>query len=254
MAWQGRLLGIFNSVVLISTIGAFWLYKDGFLRKPKIWIEHAYNALNFGLPLIPHAVGGMLIVVTDRVLINKILGIESVGIYTVAIQAGMVIGLVVESFNKAYAPWLYKRLESNSEIANRKIVRFTYAYFIIIIFFGVIYGLAAPKILSLLVGDEFLAAGELIIYTSLGFALSGCYYMVTNYIFFSNKNGYLAILSFFAATLNIPITYFLLITQGIVGAAMAYFFISLLIFLCTWLIASRTHKMPWFSWLQSERN
>lgn len=253
MAWHGRLLGIVLSTVFISLVGTYWLFKEGKIRKPKIWRYHVQDALRFGLPLIPHTIGGMLILLIDRMLINKILGLDAVGIYMVAIQVGMIIGLIAESFNKAYAPWLYKQLEIRPNILNKKkIVKGTYLYFLIIILLSVTCGMAAPIILPILVGDKFTDASKLIIYTSLGFAFGGCYYMVVNYIFYSKKNEYLAILTFMVGLLNLPITYYMLTSMGVIGAAIAYMIINVIIFFGAWILASKVYRMPWVFWIRSK--
>jgi O-antigen/teichoic acid export membrane protein len=246
MAWQGRLLGIVTSIISVAIIGIFWLYKDGYLRKPSVWRDHINDAIKFGLPLIPHTIGTMLIIIVDRLIINRLIGSEAVGIYMVALQIGVVISLLTESFNKAYAPWLFENLNKKSQIINIKIIKGTYLYFVIILMVGCLYGLLIPKLMPYLIGPEFINSGNLVIYIATGFSFGGCYYMVTNYIFYENKNASLAVITLFAGLLNIPITYLMTQSFGIAGAAFAFMFINALVFLGAWFAASRAHSMPWF--------
>jgi O-antigen/teichoic acid export membrane protein len=246
MAWQGRLLGMAYSIGIFALVGVYWLYKDGYLRRPSAWHDHADDAIKFGFPLIPHAIGSMLIFLTDRLIINKKLGSDAVGIYMVALQLGMAISLITDSFNKAYAPWLYEGLNKKSKILNIKIIKGTYLYFFLILAAGSSYGLVAPYLMPYFIGEEFLNSSDLIIYISIGFSFGGCYYMVANYIFFANKNAILAFVTISAGILNIPITYFMVKNFGIVGAAFAFMVVNCLVFLGTWFAASRAYKMPWF--------
>lgn len=246
MAWQGRLLGMASSIILISIVCFFWLYKDGYLRRPSVWREHIEDAIKFGLPLIPHTMGSMLIFLSGRFIINQQLGSNALGIFMVALQISLAISLITESFNKAYAPWLYECLNKKSKILNIKIIKGTYLYFFLILAVGYSYGLVAPYLMPWFIGEEFLNSSDLIIYIAIGFSFGGCYYMVTNYIFFANKNSILALVTFSAGILNIPITYFMVINFDVVGAAFAFMVVNGLVFFGTWFAASRVYKMPWF--------
>lgn len=101
----------------------------------------------------------------------------------VALQIGQALGLLTDSFNKAYAPWLMKNLSKPTDALRVTIVRGTYLYFFLVFGAAIVFSLLAPLFLGFLVGESFRAAGELVIYIVLGFAFGGCYFMVTNYIF-----------------------------------------------------------------------
>ncbi|WML88584.1 lipopolysaccharide biosynthesis protein [Thiothrix subterranea] len=245
MAWQGRLIGYSTSLLLMGVIALVWLYNDQFLRRTDTWKIHAKDALRFGIPLIPHTIGGMLMVLVDRIIINNLLGTDSVGVYMVALQMGMVIGLLTESFNKAYAPWLFKNLASEDKANKPSIVKGTYFYFFAILAVATLYGLLIPFVMPFIVGEEFLLSGEFIIYLAIGFAFGGCYYMVTNYIFFAKRTEYLALVTFGSGVLNIPITYILVQEMQLKGAAVAFLITNIITFLGTWILSNSVYKMPW---------
>jgi O-antigen/teichoic acid export membrane protein len=246
MAWQGRVLGQSLTALLIGIIALVWLYKDQLLRRTNTWKIHSKDALRFGVPLIPHVIGGFLMIVVDRIIISNLLGKESVGIYMVAFQLGQVIGLLIESFNKAYAPWLFKTL-SSEQINKPSIVKGSYAYFVIIILISILYGLLLPFFIGFIIGEEFIVSVQLVIYIALGFAFSGCYYMVTNYIFFAKKTEYLAFVTALCGLINIPITYYLTLYMQLEGAAIAFLITHILFFLLTWFLSQWVYNMPWFN-------
>jgi O-antigen/teichoic acid export membrane protein len=244
MAWQGRVLGQSLTALLIGIIALVWLYKDQLLQRTNTWKTHSKDALRFGAPLIPHVIGGFLMVVVDRIIISNLLGKESVGIYMVAFQFGQVIGLLTESFNKAYAPWLFKTL-SSEQINKPSIVKWTYAYFVAIILISIPYALFLPFIIGFIVGEEFIVSAQLVIYLALGSAFIGCYYMITNYIFFAKKTEYLAFVTLVCGLINIPITYYLTLHMQLEGAAAAFLITHILFFLLAWLLSQRVYNMPW---------
>lgn len=251
MAWQGRVLGQTVAVMLFGAIALLWLSKDGLMRFSNDWRAHFRDALKFGIPLIPHVIGGLLIVAADRFIIVRLLDVAHAGIYMVALQIGQALGLLTDSFNKAYAPWLMKNLSKPTDALRVTIVRGTYLYFFLVFGAAIVFGILAPLFLGFLVGESFRAAGELVIYIVLGFAFGGCYFMVTNYIFFESKTKYLAYVTFVAGLVNIPLMFILVEHSGITGAAQAFMLTNAFRFLGTWWLAQKLHPMPWLKALQS---
>lgn len=245
MAWEGRALGQSVAVILFGVIALWWLLKDSLVQFPAGWRKHTRDALTFGVPLIPHAIGGLLIVAADRFIIVRLLDVAHAGVYMVALQVGQALGLITESFNKAYAPWLMKNLTKPTDALRISIVRGTYLYFFLVITIAAAFGLLAPMFLNFLVGESFQAAGNVVIYIALGFAFGGCYYMVTNYIFFESKTKVLALVTFVSGLINIPLMFVLVEHNGIVGAGQAFMLIQALSFVGTWWLAHKVHPMPW---------
>jgi len=245
MAWEGRVLGQSVAVTFFGVVALWWLLRDGLLLFRGNWRVHYRDALKFGVPLIPHVIGGLLIVAADRFIIVKLLDLTQAGIYTVALQVGQVISLVTSSFNAAYSPWFMGKLSKPSEVIRRNIVRGTYLYYVLVITCAVIFGVTAPMFLHLFVGESYRAAGELVIYIALGFAFGGCYYMVVGYVFFESKTGVLAFITFVSGLVNIPLMFILVEHNGVAGAGQAFVLTQAFSFLATWWVAHKVHPMPW---------
>ncbi|CAG1022081.1 hypothetical protein MTYM_01473 [Methylococcales bacterium] len=245
MAWHGRILGQALTIGCFGFIALLWLFKDNNIKRSKKWNIYGIDALRFGIPLIPHTIGSLLAVASDRTIITNVLGVQQTGIYMVGLQISMAIGLISESFNKAYAPWLMEKLSNPTSDLKALIVKGTYLYFILIISLATIFGLVAPCILKFLVGDDYISASGIIIYCSLGFAFGGCYYIVVNYIFYESKTAFLAKITFITGISNIPLTYILIKLTGIQGAAMSFMITHLLTFIITWVYSHKIYPMPW---------
>lgn len=246
MAWQGSALGQALAIILFGVLAGLWLAKDRFLKFPRLWKVHARDALKFGVPLIPHAIGGLLIVAVDRLVITHLIDVAQAGIYMVALQIGQVLGLFTDSFNRAYAPWLMKALSQPTEARRVNIVRGTYAYFVALLLGALALGLLAPQLLAVLVGDSFQLAGELVIYIAVGFAFGGCYYVVANYVFIQSKTAILPLVTLASGVFHIPLTFLLVGRYGITGAGQAFMVTQALSFIGTWWLANKVYPMPWF--------
>lgn len=243
-SWQGRVLGQVSAVILFSLITITFLIRNR-------WVKFSINkdylriALLFGLPLIPHAMSGSIISMTDRLFITNMVGLDSTGVYTVGDQIGSLINILASSFNIAYVPWLYERLKKNEFNTKVKIVQFTYLYFILIMVASVFLGIIAPYILNTYLGKEFNDSSVYVLWIAIGYAFNGMYLMVVNYIFYAEKTKLLAMVTFITALLNIVLNYFFIKIYGAIGAAQATTITFFVKFLIVWILSNRVLKMPW---------
>jgi O-antigen/teichoic acid export membrane protein len=244
LAWRGRTWGICVSSLAVCALALASLYRDG-------WIPHRpvrdqiRDALRFGMPLIPHVMGALLIATMDRVMITNFLGVAHTGIYAVALQMGMVVSVITSASNKAFAPWLFRQLREQTTEIRIRIVRITYAYFAALIVLAMVVGFGAPPLMSVLVGESFHAASGIIIYIALGCAFSGMYLMVTNYVFWVGATGRLSVVSSLAGIVNLLISYWAISMYGLEGASYGFLVSQIVLFLGTWYLAQNVFPMPW---------
>lgn len=253
LLWEGRLLGQVIAIAAFGAIAFILITRSGYLVKPQNTKSDIKNALLFGLPLIPHTIGGFIMVSTDRIMLSSMLDVAVVGIYMVGLQLGQAMGLLADSFNKVYAPWIMKNL-SNPKTDKAKLVKNSYIMMIAMLIVGLLWGLVAMFALPYIAGEKFMAAKPVIVYMCLGHAFTALYFIVTNYIFYTEKTKLLALITIFSAILNIPITYFLIGKYGLEGAAIAFLTIQIIFFVATWLLSNKVYPMPWLSFLKVKHN
>lgn len=251
LGWQGRIGGATVAGLLSALVAFIVLVRGNWLR---FQVDRGYieNALRFGVPLIPHAIGGMLIAVVDRFMISNILDVASTGIYMVALQIGLVLNLMNDSLNRAYSPVLIEALQVGDPKRDVKIVRATYAYFLALLVLGVLLGLLAPAILGVLAGPKFQAAAPIVIFITIGQAISGMYYMVATYVFYAGRTAILAVITLTSGILNVGVSYWLLNSMGLEGAGLAFLTAQAALFLGTWWLSNRARPMPWLSALRPQ--
>ena len=93
--WQGRILGVIITSVIFGLLSIFVIYKREYI-KFSFNKKYIKDVLFFGIPLIPHALGGWIITGVDIIFINSMVGVAATGIYTVGYQVGMIIGMQIE--------------------------------------------------------------------------------------------------------------------------------------------------------------
>jgi len=245
--WQGRLLGVIITSVIFGLSSIFIIYKRRYI-KFSFNKKYIKDALFFGIPLIPHTLGGWIMTSIDRIFINFMVGVDATGIYTVGWQVGMIIGLLAISFNLAWSPFLFEKLKENNYSTKVKIVKFTYLYNVCIIFAALALSFIAPYFLKFFVSKDFYFAYKYVMWIALGYAFQGMYFMVVNYIFYIKKTYILAWVTFFTAGINIVLNYFLIKAYGAIGAAQATTITLFVRYILTFILSSKVYKMPWNIW------
>jgi len=244
MHYAGRLIAATGTSLVFAVIALISLRRSGFVRFT-FDRESARDALRFGIPLVPHALGALVITLADRFFITKYVGVAETGVYMVGAQLSMVVSVLADAANKAFSPWLYAKLETSTDEDKHHIVRLTYFYFIAISALALALAATAPWFIRFVVGPRFYGATPFILWLSLGAAFRGMYFMVTDFVFYAKRADLLAVVTFSTGIMNVLLNYALIRTRGAIGAAEATCAAYLVSFLGTWYISARVYPMPW---------
>lgn len=243
--WEGRVISWVATYSVFTIIGVLVLIKKELL-KFKISKKYSMSALQFGIPLIPHLIGSVVIDSLDRLFITKMVGVEQLGIYNVGYQVGMVISLIQHSFTLAYTPILFKNLKSGGQKNKIFIVRISYLFvFGLVVFLGLLW-LVSPIFFEYLIDSRFSDGIKFVFWVGLGYLFLGMYKMVTGYIFYLKRTTILGYLSVFNVALNIVLNYYLILKFGALGAAYATVLSYLALFIIVAIISYKLYPMPWF--------
>lgn len=244
MGYAGRLWGQTIAVTLFALVALLSLAGNGWVTfRPSL--QYMKEALRFGVPLVPHVIGGFLLAAADRFIINQQLGLDSTGIYLVAVQLGMGMALLANAVNNAFVPWLYEQLKADDFAAKQRIVKGTWAYFFVALAIASAVALLSHWLVLLIAGPAYAGASTALAWIALGQAFSGMYLMVTNYIFYKRQTKVLAWVTFVAGGIGITLTWVLTPVLGIAGAGFAFAIAMCLRFMMTWTLAQRVCPMPW---------
>jgi O-antigen/teichoic acid export membrane protein len=245
--WQGRVLSIVISSAALAALAFYILLKKVDIRAG-VNRAHAREMLHFGVPLIPAALSGWVLNMSDRLFLSAMVGLEATGLYTAGYALGNVIGILQNSFGLAWLPVVYKKLKSKEPGIKRSLVKFTYLHHVVIIALALTLSFSAPYILSVLVGKEFQGASEFVLLISLGYAFNGMFRMVVCYIGFARRTYLIAVASGTACVVNLVLNYVLIKRNGAIGAAQSTFISFVVLYLVAFYLSSRVYKMPWRLW------
>lgn len=247
MAWEGRVWGQVVATAAFGLLALFALFRNQELNFHRGERTYYRDALNFGVPLIPHVIGGLAMVVADRFIVGSFLDLESVGIYTLALQFGMAMGLIADAFSKVYSPWLYRKLKESTPAARLEVVGVTYLSWL----FFILLALAAHVFCSLfflrIVGESFYKAQEILFWFFLGQTFKGMYLTVTGLFFFSSRTGRLSFITLSTGGVSILASLWFVERFGLEGAAIAYALSEFILFFFVWVFSRLIYPMPWLS-------
>ena len=245
MNWQGRFFGIIIANIIFSGIGLIWLYKRN-LTTTHVQFSLFKDAFKFGFFIIPHEIGGLMIQMANRIIINKTVGVTTLGMYAVAVQVGSILSFFGTAFNQAWIPYLFGKLKSNNKKEEANIVKLTYLFMLGFLVLALTMIVGAKIIFRLFIDKKFAAAEPLVFWVALSFAFMGMYFSVVNYIIYQKKTHILAYITLTNGFLSILLTFYGLRQFGILGAVKAQALGSLIFFLSTWVFSAKVYPMPWF--------
>lgn len=244
MNWEGRVIGIVGALLLFGILAFFNLQRSGFIdwRLDRPYVQ---AALRFGVPLVPHSIGGMMMAMSDRFVVTALAGLGATGAYAVGAQVGMVVGLLADSFNKAYGPHLLRELqgrEGKVDVALARQCLFVFAGFLGLALFFVVL---VPLVYMFFVGEKYQASLLAAQWVGFGNAFLGMYYVVSGFVFYSEKTWLLSRLTLICGLVNVLLTYLLVGLLSAVGAAVAYCIVQILFFCGALHLSQKVCPIPW---------
>lgn len=240
----GRNLGAFLSAAMMATLGVFLLRRSRDLN----WSftgHHARQLLRFGLPLVPHALAGAVIVGADRYVVSAQLGTDALGIYGAAAQLGMVLNVLSDAAVKAASPWLYAQLSTAGTRGMLRVVAATYASVPIALSAAIAVWLIFVAVGPWLLGQRYQAAIGLSLWFLLGGALTAIYLNIAGLFFFTARTEWLAAATAVSALVAVIAAPALTRSYGLEGAAASYCLVQGVQTALSWLLSLRVRPMPW---------
>jgi len=230
--YLGRLGGIYFALFLFSILGIIILFKRGYIdftiSKQKI-----NEILKFGIPLIPHVIGGTTIIMSGRYFISLFKGNESVGLYAAAYQMAAIVLLFSRSVNQAWSPMLFNLLKYRDF---KSAFRITIMLGLLFILIGLIVYLSSGFLFNILLDKSYHESREYFPFLLLGILFQSIYFLFTNFYFYLKKTVLLAIITFSGAMINLILNYFFIKSFGVTGIAYSSAITWFLFLLCIFLV------------------
>lgn len=125
------LLGTYQAQLYIYILYGI-VYSLVMMKYSKLTLKISYlkEGLRFSLPLLPGAICYFFLTVSDRVILERNVGIDELGIYNVAASLSMALNIVVQSGYKAFEPEMFKKYGTIDYFSFVKKIQSLYFYVI----------------------------------------------------------------------------------------------------------------------------
>lgn len=195
---------ILSCVIINFSFGsALFIYNK---RKSEIWFnkEYAKYAILFNVPLLIHYFSQYILEQFDKIMIQKMVGVSSLAIYSVAYSIGLLLRILTQNINNALIPWQYAQLEKKNF---KELDDVLFKIYILVAVGAVGLSLFAPEIMMILGGEEYYEGIYVIPPVAMGLLFSFMYTTFANTEFYYNLNKFSMYVSVVAAILNIALNF-----------------------------------------------
>lgn len=218
-SWQLNVYAFTLGTLIVSVSVVFFLRKENFFSctfDKKVLME----IYGLSLPLLPLALANVINGLADRVIIESIMGTESVGVYSVGYSFGMIVFIFVNAYTRYWGPKFYKfiRIKDKLNDLNKEIWGF------LPVFLGlsfVLYLIVDNWLFDLMVPSSYLEAKNVILVIMIACVMQGFYALSVPFFVYRDERKTLALTGGLSALVNIVLNYLFVPTYGIIGAAWA---------------------------------
>lgn len=211
-------------------------------------VNYVKPLVRIGFPSIFGLLAFMLIDYADRQMIERILGLSSLGIYSIGYGFGMLITIPVGAFSSAWPPF-YMSFISKQEEAKQVFAKVLTYYSLT---FGAVttlfFAFAKPVVLAL-TAQKFHEAWVVVGLVAAAYVLKGCYLIFLPGLSFAEKLGKQSAIEWVAAFVNLGANVLLIPVYGIMGAALATLLSYLILPVLAWYLSNKYLEVQ-YEWVR----
>jgi O-antigen/teichoic acid export membrane protein len=220
-------LGVVRSQVVAAAVLAvimFVAYARRASSRNLRW-SHVSKALLFGLPLLPHILGTILMQTVDRIMLERYATQAEVGLYSIAMTLGMVLAMVAGAVNQAWAPHFFRTSsEEPPDVARRKAETFASVFIGIFTVLSLIGALLGHELMYIL-GTKYLPVAPYLVPFLIGNLIGIYYYLPSNQLMLASKTTWFLVATGTATLLSVGLNLWLL-PRGGGGMVAAWIFVA----------------------------
>lgn len=228
--WKGRILALFLSLLVIGIFGYRYLVSEDLL-KGKLQFVFYKNLLKEGSPLILMSVSIMVMNLSDRFYLEKMVGLKETGLYSVAYSIASIELLVIGASMNVFRPMIYDYLENIKE-NKKRLLNLSLVFILLTLGIFIIIAFSNEFIFKYFLEVSYESASIFVIPLTLSSLFWGIFSFYISYYLYYKKNRIIGLFSVIGIVINLVLNYYYILYYGAVGAAYAtlitYFSIAVL--------------------------
>jgi O-antigen/teichoic acid export membrane protein len=218
MGAYGYLLGTLIGSALLAIPYALLAARMATLRLR--W-DVTRAALVYSLPLVPHALAGWVLELSDRALLQRFVPLGELGLYSLGYQLASLLTMAATAINFAWTPYMYGVVRDRPDTAAAELGRMTTYYVAVLCALALGVALLGGDILRILTEPPYHSAYRVVPLVALGLLFSGLYLVPANLLFLRSKTGLIPFVTIAAGIVNVALLLSLAPRLGIMAGAWA---------------------------------
>ncbi len=201
------------------------------------------TSLRFSLPLLPFILGTWALNVSDRIVLDRLVSREALGLYTLGYQFGILLNLIAMALNNAWQPFFYQNAADRKNDA--MIGSFITYQVALMVALALAVALLAPEVIRIIATPAYSAAAAIVPWIAAGYVARYLYFFPVNSLLFRKRPGWVAVLTILAAALNIALNLALVPIFGIMAAAVNTLVAFVVLFIMAYVVGQRVYPVQY---------
>lgn len=237
--YAGRILGTAVPYVIAGIGVIVYIFRRGKLFYSKVYWKFS---LPLCLPLIFHSVSSIICSSGDRIMIQKMLSISAVGIYTLAYNFANIMDSIWVALNNSWTPFMVEYIKAKQfDILKEKSANYTRIYTCLCIGFV----LLTPEVFRMFAAESYWRGAVIIPIVVISQFAIFVYAFASNYEFCFMRTDFVAIGSVIAGVSNIVLNFVFIPFWGYLGAAITTMISNVILLACHVNFAKKLTQKNW---------
>jgi len=242
-------MGMLKGQMIASAITApvFVAINIRIMRFTFLWSDLS-RTLRFSLPMLPTLMCAWVLNMFDRILLERLLSLEDVGIFVIAFRISSIVLVLTNGFTRAYMPVFYKTVNSADQSKARAVLRrYGNAYVLttLLLCFGI--SLFSREAIHFLLPARFHRASQIVPLLSLAFFVSNWGSIMNLCLYQLHRTELVLLASVAGVVTKIACSLTMIPWIGVIGSACSSVIAFSVVFLVKHEITRRRFFVP-FGW------
>jgi O-antigen/teichoic acid export membrane protein len=225
--WAGDIWGFFGATIAGELLGLLclfvWMFRKNRLQV-RLFSPPLFRVMVvFGLPMIGFELSGVVLSMGDRSIIQNLLGVEQLGLYSAAYNlCDYIKGVLFASMIAAAQPMYIRLWEKNGVAETTEFLRrFVGLYMMASML--VVAGVAAVggELIGMLASTKYRGAENVMPWIIAGMAVESLIVITAAGLYIQKRSKTIMVLVFLSAALNLSLNFVLIPYWGLVGSGVA---------------------------------
>lgn len=211
---EGRLFATYGINYIVYAVIFICIFIKGKTLYDK---QYWKTSLIISIPLIGHSFASQILSVSDRMMIDNMIGTAEVGLYTILYSVGTLSMILWSAMNTSYVAYLYQNIDNPNK--NKDIRNSSASLLILFSIVVILISLFSPEIVKILATDKYSEYVGIVSPIIAGIYLTSVANFYSNILVYERNTWLIMGSTCIAAVINIALNYFLLPKFGFQIAA-----------------------------------